>query len=100
MRSQIEHTDLIVNATPLGLKPNDPEVLPGLLLQPHLMIFDTVYGTGPTRLVRSAREAGARAVDGLPMLLHQGAAAFEIWFGRAAPIEEMRKALDDCSGPL
>ncbi len=93
LRGQLEHTDLLVNATPLGLKHNDPEVLPALLLQPHLMVFDTVYGAAPTRLVRSAREAGARAVDGLAMLLHQGAAAFEIWFGREAPLEEMRKAL-------
>jgi shikimate dehydrogenase len=93
LRMQIEHTDLVVNATPLGLGANDPEVLRGSLLQPHLMVFDTVYGARPTSLVRNAREAGARAVDGLPMLLHQGAAAFEIWFGREAPIAEMKKAL-------
>lgn len=93
LRMQIEHTDLVVNATPLGLGANDPDVLPASLLQPHLMVFDTVYGARPTPLVRNAREAGARAVDGLPMLLHQGAAAFEIWFGREAPIAEMKKAL-------
>ena len=93
LRMQIEHTDLVVNATPLGLNPNDPDVLRGPLLQPHLMVFDTVYGARPTPLVRNAREAGARAIDGLPMLLHQGAAAFEIWFGREAPLDEMKKAL-------
>jgi shikimate dehydrogenase len=93
LRTQIEHTDLVVNATPLGLGANDPDVLRGSLLQPHLMVFDTVYGTRPTPLVRNAREAGARAVDGLPMLLHQGAAAFELWFSREAPIAEMKKAL-------
>ncbi len=93
LRMQIEHTDLVVNATPLGLNANDPDVLRGSLLQPHLMVFDAVYGARPTPLVRNAREAGARAIDGLPMLLHQGAAAFEIWFGREAPLDEMKKAL-------
>jgi shikimate dehydrogenase len=93
LRAQMEHTDLVVNATPLGLKSSDPDVLRLSLLQPHLMVFDTVYGTRPTPLVRNAHEAGARAIDGRPMLLHQGAAAFEIWFGREAPVEEMRRAL-------
>jgi shikimate dehydrogenase len=52
-----------------------------------------VYASGPTTFVAGAIEAGARAANGLSMLLHQGALAFEIWFDRAAPIEAMRKAL-------
>ena len=94
LRAQMEHTDLVVNATPLGLKSSDPDVLNVPLLQPHLMVFDTVYGTRLSPLVRNAREAGARAIDGRPMLLHQGAAAFEIWFGREAPVTEMERALN------
>jgi shikimate dehydrogenase len=97
LRSQLEHTDLVVNATPLGLQPNDPEVLPVTLLQPHLFVFDTVYAARPTRLVKNATEAGARAIDGLPMLLQQGARAFEIWFQREAPVEVMRRALQSAS---
>jgi shikimate dehydrogenase len=57
------------------------------------MVYDTVYGQGRTSFVSAAIEAGARAVNGLSMLLHQGALAFEIWFGREAPIEVMRQAL-------
>lgn len=98
LRSQLEHTDLVVNATPLGLQPNDPEVLPVTLLQPHLFVFDTVYAARPTRLVKNATEAGARAIDGLPMLLQQGARAFEIWFQREAPVEVMRQALRSVAG--
>ena len=97
LRSQLEHTDLVVNATPIGLQPNDAEVLPVTLLQPHLFVFDTVYAAHPTRLVKNAREAGARAIDGLPMLLQQGARAFEIWFQGEAPIEVMRQALESAS---
>ncbi|PYL02490.1 MAG: shikimate dehydrogenase [Verrucomicrobia bacterium] len=93
IRFQIAHLDLIVNATPLGLNRSDPSPIPARLLAPHLMVYDTVYGQGRSSFVAAAIEAGARAVNGLSMLLHQGALAFEIWFGREAPIEVMRQAL-------
>ncbi|MEY2492006.1 MAG: shikimate dehydrogenase [Verrucomicrobiota bacterium] len=93
IRSQLPNLDLIVNATPLGLQPRDPSPIAARALAPHLMVFDTVYGTGKTALVRAAEEAGARAADGRLMLLHQGAAAFEIWFERPAPLDEMRNAI-------
>ena len=57
------------------------------------MVYDTVYATGKTRLIEDAEAAGARAANGLSMLLHQGALSFEIWFGRTAPLEVMRAAL-------
>jgi len=93
IRFQLANLDLIVNATPLGLQPRDPSPVPARALAPHLMVFDTVYRAGKTALVRAAEEAGARAVDGRLMLLHQGAAAFEIWFDRPAPLAAMRAAL-------
>jgi shikimate dehydrogenase len=93
IRFQLEHSDLVVNATPLGLSPSDPSVLSSTLLQPHLMIYDTVYTNHGTPLVKAAIEAGARAASGLSMLLHQGAAAFEIWFQREAPLDVMHAAL-------
>jgi shikimate dehydrogenase len=93
LRFQIANTDLVVNATPLGLNRADAAPIPARLLAPHLMVYDTVYSSGPTAFVSSAIEAGARSANGLSMLLHQGVLAFEIWFDRAAPIEAMRKAL-------
>jgi shikimate dehydrogenase len=57
------------------------------------MVYDTIYSAAQTPLVAAALEAGARAANGLSMLLHQGALAFEIWFERAAPLEVMRQAL-------
>ncbi len=93
--AELEHTDLIVNCTPLGLRYSDPLPLSPRLLRAHHLIFDTVYfgGQQPTRLESAAREAGARAVSGHALLLHQGALAFEIWFNQAAPLEVMRAAL-------
>jgi shikimate dehydrogenase len=90
---QIANVDLIVNATPVGLNRGDPSPIPSRLLAPHLMVYDTIYTDKRTPLVSAAIEAGARATNGLSMLLHQGALAFEIWFQREAPIEVMRKAI-------
>ncbi|OLE97755.1 MAG: hypothetical protein AUG75_04450, partial [Cyanobacteria bacterium 13_1_20CM_4_61_6] len=93
IRFQIGNVDLVVNATPLGLNRGDASPIPARLLAPHLMVYDTIYSAERTPLVSAAVEAGARAANGLSMLLHQGALAFEIWFQREAPLEEMRKAL-------
>jgi shikimate dehydrogenase len=93
LRAQLADIDLIVNATPLGMNPNDPSPIPARLLAPHHMVFDCVYSPSKTSLLRAADEAGARGANGLSMLLHQGALSFSIWFDREAPIDTMRKAL-------
>jgi shikimate dehydrogenase len=90
MRFQIAHLDLIVNTTPLGLNRRDPSPIPARLLAPHLMVYDTVYREGRTPFVSAAIEAGARAANGLAMLLYQGALAFETWFEREAPMQAMQ----------
>ena len=57
------------------------------------MIYDLIYKSAPTPLLAAAAEAGARGANGLTMLLHQGAFAFERWFDRPAPLAAMRAAL-------
>jgi shikimate dehydrogenase len=93
IRFQVGNIDLIANATPLGLNRADASPIPARLLAPHLMIYDTIYSDKRTPFVSAALEAGARGANGLSMLLHQGALAFEIWFEREAPLDVMRKAL-------
>src|SRR6266481_1165182 len=93
IRMQLADTDLIVNATPLGMNSSDPAAVPARLLAPHHMVFDCVYGPSKTALLRAAEQAGARSANGISMLLHQGALSFSIWFDREPPIEAMRKAL-------
>ncbi len=92
-RFQMGHVDLVVNATSLGLDRRHTSPIPARILEPHLMIYDTIYTSERTPMVTAGLEAGARAANGLSMLLHQGALAFEIWFDREAPIAEMKKAL-------
>ncbi|MGB8356907.1 MAG: shikimate dehydrogenase [Chthoniobacteraceae bacterium] len=93
LKFQLQHTDLVINATSIGMKFSDPSPLPASLLTPSLMLYDTIYTSARTPLLRAADEAGARSANGLSMLLHQGALSFEIWFNREAPLEAMRTAL-------
>ena len=93
LRGQIAHTDLIINCTSVGMKSTDVSPLSSALLQPHLMIYDTIYTASRTKLMLAAADAGARSANGLSMLLHQGALSFEIWFNREAPLADMRAAL-------
>ena len=93
MRMQLADIDLIVNATPLGMNPSDSAPIPGRLIAPHHMVFDCIYGSSKTALLRAAEQAGARSANGISMLLHQGALSFSIWFDREPPIDAMRKAL-------
>jgi len=85
--------DLIINTTRLGLDPGDDLPLELDLLERTGAIVDLVYGEGPTPFVEGARERGIRAADGTEMLLHQGAVAFERWWGRKPSLEVMRAAL-------
>jgi shikimate dehydrogenase len=89
----LDQIDLVVNTTSLGLDAGDLSPLPAALLQPHLLVYDTVYRAYPTPFLLAGMEAGARVSDGLGMLLYQGAAAFTLWTGRPAPVEVMRSAL-------
>ncbi len=88
----VQSTALVVNTTPVGMM---DDAMPVALasLPPTAAVFDLVYRGGETAWVRGARALGLRATDGLGMLLEQGAAAFECWFGITAPREVMRRAL-------
>jgi shikimate dehydrogenase len=88
--------DLLLNATPLGLKPGDPLPLDEkqYSLRQARAVFDMIYNPAETPLLKAAKAAGCRTANGLGMLLHQGAKAFEIWTGQPAPIDVMRRALE------
>jgi shikimate dehydrogenase len=94
---QPESADLLVNATLVGLEPGTSEAgaLEALALtglEPPAVVVDLVYGPEPTPVALWAERGGARVVDGLEVLVHQGARSFERWTGREAPLEKMRSA--------
>jgi shikimate dehydrogenase len=84
--------DIVVNATSIGLD-DDTLPVPMELLPQRAVVLDLVYRLGETAWVRAARANGRAASDGLPMLVEQGAASFEIWFGMAPEREAMWKAV-------
>jgi shikimate dehydrogenase len=85
--------DLVIQATSLGLKKDDPSLLGPEAFHPGQMAYDLIYTAPETAFMKAATRAGAKAANGLAMLLHQGARAFTIWTGTQAPVEAMRRAL-------
>jgi shikimate dehydrogenase len=91
----IKDCDLLINATPVGMKFADPCLVNATSIHKNLLVYDLIYNPKETKLLKLARENGARASNGLGMLLHQGMISFEIWTGLKAPKEVMQKALDE-----
>lgn len=87
---------VLINATPVGMEPQERDIpLAPDLLSRYEVVMDIVYRPLETRLLREARTRGCRVIDGLQMLIHQGAAQFELWTGRSAPVEVMARAAYD-----
>jgi shikimate dehydrogenase len=93
LRAALQEADLIINATPLGLKLQDPLPVDQAWLPSGRCVMDLVYGAGDTPFLAAARAKGNKVIPGWQMLLHQGAAAFELWTNQPAPLAEMKKAL-------
>ena len=85
----VEKCQLLVNATPVGMKEGDSSPVDKSLLHRNLFVYDVVYNR-ETKLVKTSKGS---AVGGLGMLLYQGAHAFEFWTGKKAPVDVMREAL-------
>ena len=95
--TQIElcrEADLIIQASPVGMKKDDPSLLPKEAFRNGQRVFDLIYMYPETAFLSTAKSAGAQVANGLGMLLHQGAKAFEIWTGIEPNVEAMRKALE------
>ncbi|MDP3013316.1 MAG: hypothetical protein Q8M92_03675, partial [Candidatus Subteraquimicrobiales bacterium] len=86
--------DLVVNATPVGgdVSSNETPVSFELLNKNHL-VCDLIYSPPETKFLFEAKKLGAKTLNGVDMLLYQGAASFEIWTGTEAPVEIMRKSI-------
>jgi shikimate dehydrogenase len=87
--------DLVVQASPVGMKEGDPSLLSAEAFREGQRAFDLIYMYPETAFLSTAREAGAGIANGLGMLLHQGARAFEIWTGIEPNISAMRQTLEE-----
>jgi len=88
----ISKSDLLINATPCGMKNDDPELFDYRYIEDKHFVFDLIY-TKETKLLKRAKSQGAQAIDGLNMLLYQAGASFNIWTGKEAPIKVMKEEL-------
>ncbi|MEM2816303.1 MAG: shikimate dehydrogenase [Candidatus Bathyarchaeia archaeon] len=90
----IKDADVLINATSIGMHPKDNQTpVDRGLLRPELTVMDIVYNPLETKLLREAKSLGAKVVYGVEMLIFQGAASFEIWWKRPAPVDVMREAV-------
>lgn len=93
VRACIRDSRLLTNATSIGMTPNTDStpITDTGCLHPQLLVSDIIYNPRRTRLLREAEEAGCQVMNGMYMLLYQGAAAFHIWTGQEMPVEEIRR---------
>lgn len=89
----LKNAGVLINATSVGMYPKTEKTLVhASMMHRGLVVFDIVYGSIRTKLLREARRAGGKTIEGLGMLVHQGALAFEIWTGKRASIKIMKAA--------
>lgn len=95
LRASIEGSDILTNATRVGMKPMDDQSLITdlTMLRPGLIVTDVVYDPEETKLLREAKAAGCKTFDGLGMLVEQGAASFKLYTGLDMPVAEVCDAI-------
>lgn len=94
LKRVLEQADILINATSVGMYPDvDQTLVKADVVHQGLLVNDIVYEPLTTRLLREAKDAGAQTMNGLGMLVHQGAASFELWTGKKAPIDVMKAAV-------
>lgn len=96
LRAEIESSYLFANATGVGMKPLEGQmVIPDAsYLRPDLIVTDVVYSPTETELLRVAKEVGCKTMNGLGMMLYQGAAAFKLWTDQDMPIDYIKDVMD------
>jgi len=93
LEAEVSKTKVLVNATAVGMAAGETPI-PAELLPPDIFVLDLIYNPPVTQLIKDATAARDAVIGGEPMLLQQGARAFELWTGKPAPIEVMQAELD------
>jgi shikimate dehydrogenase len=94
LKEKVAIADVIINTTTVGMGV-DETLVTADMLSPEQAVFDLVYKPVETKLLKEAKAAGAKAVDGLTMLARQGALSFEIWTGVKPPLDVMERSARD-----
>ena len=94
LNANVKEADIVINSTSVGMYPNvDNSILTYEMIHPDLVVFDIVYNPIETKMLKLAKKAGAKTIDGVLMLVHQGAESFRIWTGEKPTIDVMEKTV-------
>jgi len=94
VKKELEDADILVNATSVGMHPDvNRSLVNPSWLRPDLYVMDIIYNPLESKLAKDAKSVGAKVISGVEMLVYQGAASFEIWTNRRAPVKAMREAV-------
>jgi len=94
IKKELEDTDILVNATSVGMHPNvSQSLVDSSWLRPNLCVMDIIYNPLETKLAKDAKSVGAKVISGIEMLVYQGATSFEIWTNHPAPVKVMKEAV-------
>lgn len=95
LKREIKSSVILVNATPVGMKPfeNISSITDNSMLTPNLIVSDLIYWPNKTKLLQIAESKGCRIINGLGMLMWQGAEAFELWTGEKMPVEYIKNSV-------
>lgn len=92
LKTRVQDCDILINSTSVGMFPGvSGTIVTSDMMHKDLVVFDIVYNPLNTRLLQEAKKAGAKTIDGVMMLVYQGAEAFRIWTGRTPPVDVMEK---------
>lgn len=91
-KEDLEPIELVVNATTLGLNPDDPIPISPIFFKRGALFYDLIYH-GETNWLKVAKKSKMKTLNGLGMLVHQGALSFELWTGKKAPVNKMTEAI-------
>jgi shikimate dehydrogenase len=93
-KQELREADILINATSLGMRPQETLTpVKANYLHSNLVVLDIVYEPIETRLLKEAKKMGAKTINGLATLVHQGAISFKIWTGASVPVEIMMEAV-------
>ena len=91
LKEVMGNADVLTNATSVGMSPDcKSSPIEPRWLKPDILVYDVIYNPVETRLLKEARQIGSRTINGLDMLIWQGAMSFEYWTGQEAPVAVMK----------
>lgn len=95
LQKEITTSDLLVNATPVGMEGEAMPLPSSILLPPGILVVDTIYKVRETPLMKWAKSQERATMNGVGMLIHQAAASFELWTGKKMPVEQISQKLEE-----